>query len=893
MGIGNIPLAFTEAGRQRLLDLLVLAVSMAAVALVLPWQYLLLPTMPTGGDTPSHFAALKFFSEQILPQWRLWGWHPGNLAGFPAFQFYFPLPFAAMSALGSFTGLAISFKLLNVLPALTLPLSVYACLRLLGLPRPGPSLGAAFTVAFLLSEQNTVWGGNLASIAAGEFCYAWALNLSILYLGTLPAWLEGRRSLFWPVCLLTLTGFSHAYGLLFCLVAGLYFPLLRRPFSLMGSRLFLVYAITFLLMGLWTIPMLAYSPYTEMFNFVWINDSVWDFFPPTLLPVLALGALGLGLGLAREKPQSAARTGFLGFWILTACGLYLAAPLMNTVTIRFGPFAHLAAAPLAASAVQQLIKRIPGRWVLTLVLAASTVIWAGWRMEFVDSWLVWNYSGWEVKEPWPEIRSLGYHLRRENNRGRRNDRGVGSDEKNGWFDPGAPRVAYEHSPLHDKAGSIRAFESMPLIAGRSTLEGLYLQASPNAPFIFYIQSEISRRGSSPLPGYVYSRFNLDRALEHMKLYNVSHYIVVDDKTRQAADARGDLLLEREYEPYSLYRLTGNSGRYVQAPKFQPLLVITSRPQFIAYQWFRFTDLKTPLVFLAQADEARGDSFARVYVDSGARDDPLLELIRTDALPRLPLAPSPPPVSETVGNESIEAAGLTPGRPLLIKMSYHPAWRAAGGEKIFRVTPAFMLVFPQGNRLRLSFGPTWIHWAGVGLSALGLVLFALALGWPGLWNRGWLAPSATAAQARQWAGPVFIGTLAVICLAGFAGLWHNHDDAATIRLQAHKLIAQGRQQQAAALLAQGLERWPGSLAADYTMYDLAMTYHSRGIFSESVRLLEQFKKRFPDSIVLPEALYHLGQGLISLGRTGQAEVIKKQLLDQFPHNRWAKEASQWP
>ena len=65
---------------------------------------------------------------------------------------------------------------------------------------------------------------------------------------------------------------------------------------------------------------------------------------------------------------------------------------------------------------------------------------------------------------------------------------------------------------HQGAGTVRAFENLPLFSGRSTLEGVYIQGSLSVPFIFYLQSEISQQPSTPIPDYNYSRFNLKKAL---------------------------------------------------------------------------------------------------------------------------------------------------------------------------------------------------------------------------------------------------------------------------------------------------------------------------------------------------------------------------------------------
>ncbi|MBW2617690.1 MAG: hypothetical protein JRC92_02295, partial [Deltaproteobacteria bacterium] len=682
------------------IDLLVVGAAVGLMASFLPWPLILSPATPTGGDTPSHFAALVYFKDHILPQGRLWGWSPGNLAGYPLFQFYFPLPFLAIIGLGPFLGLAAAFKLGVLLPALGLPASVYFCLRRQKLPFPGPAVGAVFAVSFLLAETNKVWGGNLPSILAGEFCYAYALNLSLLYLGLLPETIKEKRSLVWPAVLLGLIGLCHAYALFFCLGAGLFFLLFSASLKKAALRLFFVYALGFLLLAHWVIPMLVYSPYTEMFNFIWIIGSWKNFFPTTLLPVIILAGAGSLLGLIWGQEADRERSAYLIFWIIVAAALFLLSPLMNAVTIRFAPFGHLACVLLAAQGVYLLTRRLAGREIVALIVLIAGLGWAGARVDYLPHWLEWNNAGLEEQRAWPELSQVFDHLR---------------------GDFASPRVAYEHSPLNEKGGSVRVFESLPLLARRNTLEGLYLQASPNAPFVFYIQSEIGQHNSAPLPGYVYSRPNLNRGLEHLRLFNVSHYLAVEDETRQQADAQRGLILEGEMGGYSIYRLQPEAGGYAVTPENRPLLVVTDRPQEIAFHWFRFTDLSVPLAFTKKLRPEDQGRFHRVYIDSGAppASEPIFRLIRADDLDRLDLDPRP--IAEEIAPERIVLTGLEPGSPVLVKVSYHPDWRVEGAGRVYRVTPAFMLIWPGEEEAILTFAPAWPHHLGLVLTAIGLAL----------------------------------------------------------------------------------------------------------------------------------------------------------------------------
>ncbi|MGH8589000.1 MAG: 6-pyruvoyl-tetrahydropterin synthase-related protein, partial [Gammaproteobacteria bacterium] len=135
------------------------------------------------------------------------------------------------------------------------------------------------------------------------------------------------------------------------------------------------------------------------------------------------------------------------------------------------------------------------------------------RQSYVPAWIEWNYSGFEAKPGWSQLQRLSEHLR-------------------GDFRD--PRVVFEHSDDHEALGTTRAFESLPPLSGRSTLEGLYMQASPVAPFVFFVQSEVSRVASCPFPVWGCASFDLDRAVAHLRMFAVSQVILRGDEAKRAA-----------------------------------------------------------------------------------------------------------------------------------------------------------------------------------------------------------------------------------------------------------------------------------------------------------------------------------------------------------------------
>ena len=47
------------------------------------------------------FFTAEYLRTVLLPEGQVLGWAPGNFAGYPFFQFYFPLPFLLIVALGA------------------------------------------------------------------------------------------------------------------------------------------------------------------------------------------------------------------------------------------------------------------------------------------------------------------------------------------------------------------------------------------------------------------------------------------------------------------------------------------------------------------------------------------------------------------------------------------------------------------------------------------------------------------------------------------------------------------------------------------------------------------------------------------------------------------------
>ncbi len=145
-------------------------------------------TTPAGGDMGAHVWLPAFLRDHLLP-WRVAGWSTDFYAGFPAGQFYFPLPSVLVVMLDLVLPYNVAFKLVTVLGAVLFPVAAYVFGRGLRLPRPTPEAFAVAATASLffkgggdstMTFDHHIMGGNISSTMAGEYSFMLALALGAL-----------------------------------------------------------------------------------------------------------------------------------------------------------------------------------------------------------------------------------------------------------------------------------------------------------------------------------------------------------------------------------------------------------------------------------------------------------------------------------------------------------------------------------------------------------------------------------------------------------------------------------------------------------------------------------------------------------------------------------------
>jgi len=641
-------------------------------------QFIFLKTIINGGDTASHYYSAVYMRDVLLPQGKVMGWLGANYAGFPMFYHYFPLPFILMALLGYIIPLEISFKLITVISVFLLPLSVYLMFRLMSYERPVPVLGAIMSLAFLFNEKNSMWGGNIPSMLAGEFSFSLSLAVFVIFIGSFYKGIAENKNIILNALLFSLMGLSHGYTLVFFAVICVFFLLSRNVFKNL-RYMFMVCAIGTALMAFWFVPFIANLPWVTPFKLKWHFSSLWEIFPPILIPFFVISLIAMIL-YRRDR-----RTQFFIFAAAIAVAGYFIAYRIGLVDIRFLIFAQFFMTIAGAISLQAVARHSRLSALIPFVFLLAMFVWVGHNTIYIKDWVKWNYSGFENKNTWHHTKEIFGHLRQ-------------NDDKS--------RVVYENSVSYDKFGTMRIFESLRMFAGRDTLEGLYMQSSITSPYVFYIQSEISDNVSAPLWDYPVSPFNLKTGVKHLSMFNVTQFIVRSNKVKEAIKSVPEFAFERRFGDIDIYRVTITNPHYVIPAEYEPVAYAKETWKKEFYNWFKKPDtLDVPLVYVGN----------RIKTAKGFK----LNAGNIANLPKVPLTLPEYTIRENIGNEIIEFETSLINYPHIIRVSYHPNWRVEGAKKIYLVAPSFMLVYPEQNKVRITFSKSIFNYIGEGLTMIGI------------------------------------------------------------------------------------------------------------------------------------------------------------------------------
>jgi hypothetical protein len=707
-------------------------------------------TILTGGDSASWYQVLSTLKNDFLPKGRLFGFSQANFFGYLEGQHYFILPFLSAALLGFVTPLTVALKIATVAGGFALPATMFiAATSISGRKRAG-ALASASSLLFLFNESYTIFGGNWLSTFAGEFCFSWAIALLPLFVASVAADMgDHHRKGLLSGLLLGLIGLSH----FFVFMPAFFLPFFsaftalprlirkgkgRYRASSRGDaettlRILVTYGFAILVMAFWLLPMAATRKWAQPISIIWNFSSLKDFARQTLAWIWVPLALVFLAAFFSGKSSRGDRR-FLGLilYALAACAfLFLAAPGLGMPDIRFIPsallFCALGASVLGENFLSRLGRGESGFFgsfipsLAVLVLAASACASAAAMARNAPAWFRWNYSGYEAKAEWPALEALGGTYR-------------GS--------PDDGRFLWEKQDQRDNSdfGSERGFENLPLFTGHPTSEGIHYGSSMMARAATYLQSSYSPNPVDPEAERIYSEIDPQSWPARFSLLNARYIVTHSNEIKAMFAAHPDFALDSGKGKFAVYRYKDYPGSYIEVLGDSSLSIVEEgaggfRADY--YRFFReyelygypfvsaeFADDKLRTLTEASGgpweryDEYRNVALARAAVaglgSSGSAASGIAASGPAGAAPR----------QDTIRNEHVDNFGISfdttaPGVPHFIKISYAPGGKSRGGEKIYPVSPGFMLIVPETGHVEMKYGRTGWEVVGIFLSVLGL------------------------------------------------------------------------------------------------------------------------------------------------------------------------------
>ena len=314
-----------------------------------------------------------------------------------------------------------------------------------------------------------------------------------------------------------------------------------------------------------------------------------------------------------------------------------------------------------------------------IAFALLIMIWILFNSKLSDAWYRYNNQGYESTAGYDQFMQINTFLKQQSK----------GDPLN------APRVAYEKTSLYGRFGGDRAFESLPVFSGRSTLEGIHYASSIASKCITFLQTQFSQEIKAPMP-FIASKMDASNLPYYFDLYNISQLILMSDKAKKSIETSPFFIKEKAVGAISIYKYKNNINRYVDVPYIRPVLYRSKTWATDFYRdWFRYADhidvLFVPESYVTHPEDKK--EFKR-------STDRLVELkrFRDDTLNREDLK-----IQTHITNLSIEFTTNKVGVPHLIKVSYYPNWKVEGAHAVYPVSPHLMLVIPREKTVRLTYG----------------------------------------------------------------------------------------------------------------------------------------------------------------------------------------------
>jgi len=328
----------------------------------------------------------------------------------------------------------------------------------------------------------------------------------------------------------------------------------------------------------------------------------------------------------------------------------------------------------------------------------------------VPGWAQWNYSGMEGKPGWAEFHT-GI---------------VGTmDKVSARY--GCGRAMWEYNSDLNRFGTPMALMLLPYYTGNcvQSLEGLLFESSTTTPWHFINQAELSVGPSeamvSSTTGIQYGPLDVALGIQHLQLLGVKYFMASSPSVQAQADADPALSLVATTGPWD----TAYSGTTVvttwkiyEVHDSALVTPLTEQPDVLTgvgaaqASWL-------PQAQRWYADPARWDQQMTAGGPSSWAEAPGGVAPSTHvALPKVTVSD----IRNTGDQVSFDVNRT--GVPVLVRVSYFPAWHATGALGPWRAEPNLMVVVPTSHHVTVTYGSTGAGRVGLVLTGVGLLVLAV-------------------------------------------------------------------------------------------------------------------------------------------------------------------------
>src|SRR3989344_28724 len=521
---------------ENTVDIVILLAIFTFIISYFPPDLILLNTTTSGGDTGSDNYLAKFMSEELLPNGKIFGWSMGRWAGYPIFQFIFPLPYIMMALL-SYVGipLVVAFKIITVLPVFLIPAAAYLAMRWMG-----------FMILFL--------GFSYKKIQKGEFSL-------------------------WMPALYFLTFFSHVVTAVAAGLGSIYFLAKKNKEGILKNFkiIFLTYFIAIFLIAFWLLPLVTNMEYTTKYGRDWgITLDSW--FPKEAIVFVLLGVYALARGIeSRDK-----KIMFLVFCFAATVFAFFNGELLFAVNIRYLPPAYFFLLMISAAAIGDIISRLAKvrlNLFFTALLVAVIILYAAKAsIGYTPGWVKWNYEGFEKKADWPTFEKINKMLNGTDGRGY-----VDLADVNNRI--GTPR-AFESLPYFAGRNTLEG------VYAQSTITSPFISYTQ-------CEISHHCAGIPTIGGKEHTTvYNFTDGVKHLKILNVKYLVATFNGLQADLGNSSEWEKIGDFNEWKVFRLNSISGSYVSVPKFKPNLMRVEKDQRKIQSlewWMNTTNIEVPVV----------------------------------------------------------------------------------------------------------------------------------------------------------------------------------------------------------------------------------------------------------------------------------------------------------